>query len=174
MINISNLVPYIFSSFFTRRIVSFKCQHLNQYHQLFSSNPSLKGVGLVWVNFAIFIFRCCKLMESPQSCIPKLKPQLFYPFCPLTHLLGPPSLTLSYHLNDPKVRLVICAKFCSLSSKRFNIHYFFSKVSFVHFLCWVKVRILFLLVDLFVPIVVLGGMFSLSIIICSHNPFYRL
>jgi hypothetical protein len=141
---------------------------------LFSSNPSLKEIGLVWVNFATFIFSCCKLMESPQSCIPIFKPQLFYPFFPLTHLLGPTSLTLSYHLSDPKLRLVICAKLSLLSSKRYDIHYFFSKASLVHLHRWVKVRTLFLLVDLFVPIVVLGGVFSLSIIVCSYNPLCRL
>jgi hypothetical protein len=88
MINLSNLVPCIFSSSSTSQIVNLKCQHLNQYHQLFSSNLALKGVGLVWVNFATFIFSCCKLIESPQSCIPKFKTQLFYPFFPLAHLLG--------------------------------------------------------------------------------------
>ncbi len=93
---------------------------LNQYHQLFLCNMFLKQVCLIWLSFATFIFNC--YMESSKSCIQvKPKLQLFYLPCPLAHLLGTPTLTLSCHLSKLKVKLLVRAKTCLFSGKRFNL-----------------------------------------------------
>lgn len=110
------------SSSSTSWIMSFGFWCLNQYHQLFLCNMFLKQVCLMWLSFTTFIFNCYKVMESPKSCIQvKPKLQLLYLPCPLAHLLGTPTSTLSCHLSNLKIKLMVCAKTCLFSRRRFNL-----------------------------------------------------
>jgi hypothetical protein len=102
--------------------MSFGFWCLNQYHQLFLCNMFLKQVCLIWLSLPTFIFNCYKVMESSKSCIQvKPKLQLFYLPCPLAHLLGTPTSTLSCHLSKLKVKLLVRAKTCLLLGKRFSL-----------------------------------------------------
>ncbi len=62
-------------------MLNSRCLYLNQYHKEVLSTLPWKGVNLVWVNFATFIFNCCTLIDNPTSCIAKTqKTTTWFPF----------------------------------------------------------------------------------------------
>jgi len=102
---------------------------------------------------------------------PYYKLQLFYPLHILSHLLGPPSLTLSCHSSDLKVRSVVCAKTCFFPQKGLTCsHYIYCL--FQGLTCPSSIGTLILHVNLFVFAIVLGGVFSIFVSVCSCNWLY--
>ncbi len=71
------------------------------------------------MSLAIFIWSCCKVIESPHSCTMNTQPSQLRLLIPLTHLMGQPFLIMSCHSNDQKDKLEICSNVCLLFSNKF-------------------------------------------------------
>lgn len=72
--------------------------------------PFRNGVALVYVSFTIFIFNCCRLMESPHS------PIVYIYVITITsstsvrmYLLAPSSLIWAFHSNGQKWNSLECS-----------------------------------------------------------------
>jgi hypothetical protein len=90
------------------------CLLLNLYCQKFLDTPPRKGVGFVYVNFATFIFNCCKLIDNPTSCINKTQATTTYS-----------SFSVSMHFGLGFLVLVLPYKW-SKSEIRGMFHYLFA------------------------------------------------
>jgi hypothetical protein len=61
------------SSPFASCVEIFGCLSLNQYHREFLGIPSLNGVGRICVNSTVLNLSCCNVIDSSQSCMPKIQ-----------------------------------------------------------------------------------------------------
>jgi len=148
-------------------MLSSGCVLLNQYHQELPGTPSWKGVGLVWINFATFIFNCCRLINNPTSYIDKTQATTTWSFSTVSTPTSPSFLDLifPYKWSNNEVRgmfhyllaflnEVVPFSIASMASSNASLVHLFQVIRGLHLLIFLCFLVGSCLQD--------GGTFSLS------------
>lgn len=146
---------------------------MNYYHQEFPRIPFLKGVGLVWVNFATFILSYIKIFESPHSWITKIQATSTLSSSPFKTPFGLNFLPFKWSKREINGMFQNSLTWILKQVwPLFITSITFSKVLDVQLLHVNSARTWFVFTNLLIGCVgVVSGMFSLSTIACSYKPF---
>jgi len=160
-------------------MLNSRCLFLNQYHQEFPNTLLRKSIGLVWVNFATFIFNCCTLIGSPTSYIDKTQATTAWSSSIVsTHVgLGFVDLVFPYKWLNNEVRGMFQCLLAFLNEVvPFSIAFMASSnVSLVHLFLVIKgLHLLTLLCFLASSYSQDGWTFSLSWLDSYYNPLRLL